>query len=626
MKISGFTIENFKGIGKATIRFADHDTARVHTLVGLNESGKTTLLEAIHSFSPDIDTEVVVKGVGTHDEQREQWVPRDKFSIFTGEVSVTAHIVAEEGDWPSVCEDTLAEMELILNEEVLPSEFTLRLAHEYKNGDYLTSRLCINIKSLTCKKQRAKNYRDLSSEEVMIFSRILRRNIPTIAYYPNFVFDFPEKIYLTSVDKSAKNRFYKKLFQDILDYTKVGYTIEESIISRLHKIENRKPWDVWFPSWSGTSEEEKVQQVVARAERAVTDVVFSKWKDVFGEAAGNKKVQIKLNYEKGKPKKLEDGTEEEAVIHDAYIQFRILDGPDPYAVEDRSLGFRWFFCFLLFTEFRLHRENSKPTVFLFDEPASNLHAAAQMKLLESFPQIARSPHRLIYSTHSHYMVDPHWLEQAYIVYNSKVDPDGDVVNSGFTDQADIQAVAYREFVHKHPNKTTYFQPIIDTLHLVPSKFDYQKPGIIVEGKYDYYGICLALSVSKVGEIGIFPGMGSGTLSALVALHKGWGLAVHVLFDNDKGGRDGAKKLSRELALQDGSLNKLSDFSSELRSIEDIFCDSDKDTMTNGHPTHKSVLNRRIQEILASGEKVKFSAETKKRMKRLANGLVAILTE
>ena len=94
MKITGFDVANFKGIRNAKIRFADNDTARVHTLVGLNESGKTTLLEALHSFSPDAETQLVVRNAKNVDEQREQWVPRDKISIFTGEVSITAYVNA----------------------------------------------------------------------------------------------------------------------------------------------------------------------------------------------------------------------------------------------------------------------------------------------------------------------------------------------------------------------------------------------------------------------------------------------------------------------------------------------------------------------------------------------------
>jgi ABC-type Na+ transport system ATPase subunit NatA len=624
LKITGFTIKNFKGIESASIRFAEHDTARVHTLVGLNESGKTTLLEAIHSFSPDIDTEIVVQGASSRSEQREQWVPRDQFSIFTGEVSVTAHIEAEGNDWKAFCRDIRNDMRLVINEEVLPKEFTLRLAHEYRNGDYVKTTLHASLPGLKVKTKQAKNFRDPRPKEKDELSCMLRRHIPTIAYYPTFVFDFPDRVFLTNRDNSPKNRFYRQLFQDILDFTGTGYTIEDSIIARLHRQENRGPWDIWFNTWSGTTEEAKAKQVVSRAERAVTNVVFSKWNDVFGEAAGGKKVQIILNYEKGKPIKHEDGSEEEATIHDAYIQFRILDGPDPYAVEDRSLGFRWFFCFLLFTQFRLHREGSKPTIFLFDEPASNLHAAAQMKLLESFPEIGKAPHRLIYSTHSHYMVEPKWLEQTYIVYNNKVDPDGGIIDTGFTDQSDIRAIPYRAFVQEYPNKTSYFQPIIDTLRVIPSKFDYQKPGLIVEGKNDYYGIRLAASVESADSLNIFPGMGSGTLGALVALHKGWGLKVDVLFDNDKGGKDGRKHLRMEFALQDESIHFLSDFSPELNKVEDLFSDHDKNKLTEGHQTHKSVLNRRVQEILASGEDYDFSDQTKNNMKTLIQGIRSVL--
>lgn len=624
MKISGFTIKNFKGIEDAQIKFSDHGTARIHTLVGLNESGKTTILEAIHSFSPDVDTEIVVKGAGSNDHQREQWVPRDQFAIFTGEVSITAHINASEDALDQFCVQARNDLELDLKRDTLLSDFSIRLVHHYRNGDYVTTSLNINIPDLVVKTTRSKIYKEPDADQIMKLSKVLRKQIPKIAYYPTFVFDFPEKIYLTGDKQSSKNKFYRQLFQDILDYTGEGYTIKESIIARLHKNENRGPWETWLSSWTGTMEEAKVKQVVARAEQAVTDVVFSKWKDVFGEVAGNKKIQISLFYEKGQPVKDSEGVEREAQIHDAYIQFKVLDGADPYAIEDRSLGFRWFFCFLLFTQFRLHRENLQPTIFLFDEPASNLHAAAQMKLLESFPEIGKAPHRLIYSTHSHYMVEPKWLEQAYIIYNKKVDPDGDIVSTGFTKQSDIRAVSYRSFVQEHPNKTTYFQPVLDTLKVLPSKFNYQKAGIIVEGKSDYYGISCAMKQFPKYDICVYPGTGSGTLGALVALHRGWGLEVNVIFDADKGGQDGRKKLIRELPLNEGCIHKISELSDEFKTIEDLYCEKDKAALTNGNPTHKTVLNRRVQEILASGDSYKFSTQTKKNMKKLLSGIEEIL--
>jgi hypothetical protein len=172
----------------------------------------------------------------------------------------------------------------------------------------------------------------------MELSRAIRNLLPTIAYYPTFIFDFPDRIYLTERNSSPKNKFYRQLFQDILDYDGSGYTIHESIISRLHKPEIDSFWDQWFPQFAGTSEEAKVKQVIARAEQAVTKVVFSEWKEVFGENAGNKRISIEMHYEKGKAVKDEDGTERDARIHDAYIRFRVVDGANPYAIEDRSLG------------------------------------------------------------------------------------------------------------------------------------------------------------------------------------------------------------------------------------------------------------------------------------------------
>ena len=49
MRYKRFQIKNFKGI-KDTIVDLDAGEAAVFPFVGLNESGKTTILEAIHSF------------------------------------------------------------------------------------------------------------------------------------------------------------------------------------------------------------------------------------------------------------------------------------------------------------------------------------------------------------------------------------------------------------------------------------------------------------------------------------------------------------------------------------------------------------------------------------------------
>ncbi len=50
MEYKSFHIKNFKGISDQTINLNKRPAGRVVTLVGLNESGKTTVLEAISSL------------------------------------------------------------------------------------------------------------------------------------------------------------------------------------------------------------------------------------------------------------------------------------------------------------------------------------------------------------------------------------------------------------------------------------------------------------------------------------------------------------------------------------------------------------------------------------------------
>jgi len=627
MKITGFDIHNFKGISDARIRFSENDAARVHTLVGLNESGKTTLLEAMHSFSPDVETELVVKSAKSVEEQREQWVPRDKISLFTGEVSIKAYVQAtnEELDALSLhlkkCHGIDCERSTLLN------EFSVRLVHYYKNGDYISSVTNVDIPQLAVRTGRAIKFRKPIAGEIKIFGRAVRNVLPTVAYYPTFVFDFPKKIYLTQKDKSARNQFYRQLFQDILDYDGSGYTIEESILARLNKDEHRGYWEKWFSTFVGTTEEDKVKQVISRAEKAVTKLVFSKWNEVFGEKVGAKEISIDLQYEKGDVVKGADGSEDEATSHEAYIRFRIKDGASVYSVDDRSLGFRWFFSFLLFTQFRIHRGAQRPTIFLFDEPASNLHAAAQKKLLESFPAIAKAPHRLIYSTHSHYMVEPKWLEQAYIVFDRSTTPGHEIIDESVRGDStvDVQAVPYRQFVHERPTQTSYFQPILDTLEVQPSKFDYKTGGLIVEGKSDFYFLRVCCQVAGIDIGPIFPARGSGSMGALVALHRGWGLPVRVLFDSDRGGRDGRRNLKSEFALSEAEHTELKALIPSLTEIEDIVSENDKNKLVPKSNTHpKTLLLRLVQESLASQVMPDFDSQTRKCMKEVTRVLAEFM--
>ena len=62
MRYDSFRIQNFKGIKDTTVQLQSVAGASVFAFVGLNESGKTTVLEAIHSFAPDEATSELLGG------------------------------------------------------------------------------------------------------------------------------------------------------------------------------------------------------------------------------------------------------------------------------------------------------------------------------------------------------------------------------------------------------------------------------------------------------------------------------------------------------------------------------------------------------------------------------------
>jgi AAA15 family ATPase/GTPase len=626
MRYKSFTIRNFKGIRETSIKLDPHGAARVYSLVGLNESGKTTILEAIHSFSPDADTQIVVGSVSTVEEQRRQRVPKDKISDFTGNVFVSAGIVMDKGDHHRIVE-ICKNKGIFLDPKCLPNEFNFQRTQKYKDGDFVASYRLIDINfSVKTGKLRAYRKPIWNDEESKIY-QVFESMIPSIAYYPTFIFDFPARINLSERNVSKVNSFYRRLFQDILDYDGKGHRIDAHILDRVGKDEYKIEFVNFLPMFTKSNDGEKIQQVVDRAARAVTNVVFEKWNRIFNEEIDDKEIIIKFSVDEA-PDIVVENKKEKSKNHDVWIEFFVKDGVKRFPIKDRSLGFRWFFSFLLFTQFRAARSENRAVLFLLDEPASNLHAAAQQKLIESFPEIARDPHSLIYSTHSHYMINPNWLEQCYVVQNDPADGRNSIADQASLDDDayDVSALPYRRFVSENPTKTSYFQPIIDRLNVVPSRFDIDRKAIIVEGKSDYYILEYFRSVHwKSREFGLIPGVGSGALEALIAIHRGWGLPVRVLLDSDDAGKKEGERYRDLFLLSDREVFGVGDIIDGLKEIESLIGDEDLLRIGgSGRKASKKQVLECFQAALASTTKLKLAKETERRAKAFIKRLSDVI--
>ena len=343
--------------------------------------------------------------------------------------------------------------------------------------------------------------------------------------------------------------------------------------------------------------------------RVVSQTVFKMWNDIFERDIPRK--DLVINY----------GTEDvgNGGAVKVYLEFSIKDGDEIYLITERSLGFRWFFCFILFTHFRQYRKEQKEILFLFDEPASNLHLRAQMQLLRSFTKMIDEGHgKIIYSTHSHYMINPKWLENTYIVSNGGIyDTDRSIYEYSSRD-TDIQIMRYREFASIYPDKENYFQPILNALEYAPSQLEFIPDSIFVEGKNDFYMIKYFEDVFLEIEesLSIIPGTGSGGLETLISLYMGWGKKFIILLDDDRKGRECRERYIQEWHLSKDQVFTLGDIHAEWENfeIENLFSAiSIENIRSKAHPYNnklsKKEIARILQEKLINRDRSNISDET-----------------
>ncbi len=89
--------------------------------------------------------------------------------------------------------------------------------------------------------------------------------------------------------------------------------------------------------------------------------------------------------------------------------------------DERGSGFVWFFSFLgWFNLLKLNQSHN--LVFLLDEPGPGLHALAQADLLRYFEERLAVDYQVLYTTHSPFMIDPRNLHRVRTVEDRLVDP------------------------------------------------------------------------------------------------------------------------------------------------------------------------------------------------------------
>jgi predicted ATP-dependent endonuclease of OLD family len=612
VRYRAFAIRNFKGVSETRLELSQGSSPIPVTLIGLNESGKTTLLEAIYSFKPDVSSKILFSKDHSLVPDAHQRIPINRLSNFTANVEVTAEIEIEQDDVEAL--DRFfkdKKWKVDLGQFPRSIEVTSRTPYENSTPSE-TQRQWDYDFSVSEGRKKPKISTVEQWKEV---TKLLDDRLPIIAYFPTSVFDFPSKIFLSRTPNDGLNNFYRNIFQDVLDVQGEDMKIKTHILERIKSSSDSSVFSEMMTAFFGSSERSKVQQVFDKASYTVSAMIVTRWNSLFKHSNLNREVVIEWGVEPG------DSAEPKV-----FAEFKVKDGPERYNISSRSLGFRWFFCFLMFTQFRGKRKGSSGTLFLFDEPASNLHAGAQEELLESFSNVAVSPNELMYSTHSHHLINPIWLEQAFIIVNESIDYEEDVTGEKSDLAANVKAIPYRQFVNSYPDRTSYFQPVLDRLEVRPSAMDLNQDCVLVEGKSDY--AVLRYFRQETGTaITIIPAFGATTLGSLIALMRGWGRRFFVVLDGDREGVTARERYKEDYSLTDEEIGLLSELTS-AKEIENLLSKTDMEALAalrGVAKISKKNIYTMFQEAAAAGAHLPLSAEAVQRGADLLSSLHEKLT-
>ncbi|MBK7787249.1 MAG: AAA family ATPase [Saprospiraceae bacterium] len=232
MKYTYFKIENFKGIRSEKLDFTRNPNSKIFTLVGLNESGKTTILEAINYFKYNPESLSALELQNYEITDIHNLVPIGDRDNFNGKIIIEAGIELDETDLAEIKKAFKKEINLELTDFSTKITYTQKYAFENSLHQKDKDELLWSY-DFSGKKGNQRKVRKLENADALIANKIIKKRLPGILYFPNFLFEFPEKIYLDSSTIDPKHKYYQTLLQDILDSLDNGTNLETHILKRI---------------------------------------------------------------------------------------------------------------------------------------------------------------------------------------------------------------------------------------------------------------------------------------------------------------------------------------------------------------------------------------------------------
>lgn len=607
-KLTAVKIRNFKGIKELTLNFDKPVNNKVYLFVGLNESGKTTILEAIDFILNHYECKKGKK----REDCYSHIIPKSRISNFSDNIEISLSVKLSSGDRERLYKE--------LNEKYsrnykivksgIPTTFDYFRKLQFKNSIFISEEDDLSfvfeknrIKSKRGKEIGLNKYKEMRKE----LKNRLRNFLPTVIYWPDFLPELPDRIYIKYHDSEEslqeEEKYIKNMLQDILNSIQddeKSLDLDTHIIKRIGK--------------NSEVQKEALEATISKLNDAVSKALRKYWEVIFPSRKHGEKRELVFKFDEDQK--------------GVFVQLRLKDATTQYKITELSRGFRWFLTFLLFIMFRPYRRNKEgltkgtsEIVFLLDEPASNLHDSAQQRLLSLFDKL-RKKSKLIYTTHSPHLINPIWLGGAYVIKNKAIDYER--IDSTVRETS-IIATPYKEFVNKHPDKKAYFSPILDALDYRPAKIELSGPVLIVEGISDYIFLeFFKRSFLKKGQreeidgdfintiegIKVYPSTGADNIDCVIKYLMVNVSEFKVLVDNDSAGVNFQGRIKKKYGnLLNRNVVKLQEIVGEefesVKEIEDLFSDKAIKLLRQEFPDRKGkkkqLLLKTMEILLLQGD-------------------------
>jgi predicted ATPase len=552
MKLKSVEILKYKSI-ENTQTFEVEDDVTV--LVGMNESGKTSVLEAIAKTNY-FQNDKKFKFNTTHDYPRKEKKALDKSGrnpeavvctytladadqatverelgegVFVAEPITVSTMYDNEQSWALGAVDRKKFIELKtekagINSNTLTEKLVPVVTLQELNGviaEYTDEDKRKGLEALRPYYQNVWGWACPVQEYVA--REILTPSLPKFLYYDEY-YALPSRISINDLEGDALEG----------DELKTAKALFELADINVKELINADDFEDFIAELEAT-------------EATITEELFEYW-------TTNKNLDITFRIDK------KHNANQQIIEHILDIRVKNKRTRVSLPLRNRSKGFNWFFSFLVWFK-KVQEDRDSSYVLLLDEPGLNLHASAQADLLRFINDLSEQ-YQIIYTTHSPFMVQSEQLEKVRTILETE------------------NGTQVSDSLHEKDPKTLF--PLQAALgYNIAQNLFISTNNLLVEGISDLVYLQVMSSVleeagrtSLSGDITIVPTGGLEKVATFISLLRGSELNIACLLDSfsDQKGRQKLENMIQQKLIKEKQVRFAHEFVEGLgrADIEDFF--------------------------------------------------------